>query len=133
MDKEEASKASLHELRIALQTQAFERLAGVEVNHPALPKPILINRKGLKHCISRRYPNTHQRLLLLSEVPALLCKARYLGREADNHTPPRPGIFMHKFDTTHEIAGVAYGVWLYVRETPGFLIFYDLDVVDIPS
>lgn len=124
---------SEQELRKRIQTQVFDQVADRVVSNPSLEVAILINRKGLKHCISRRYPNTHQRILALPHLPMLLTQADYLGREPDNHIPPRPGIFIHKFETTHDIDGTTYKVWLYVRETPDLVNFYDLGVVDIST
>lgn len=122
---------SEQELRKAIQVQVFAQVAGQQVYNHGLGKAILINKKGIKHCISRRYPNTHQRILALPQLPELLMHAAYLGQEPDNHIPPRPGIFIHKFEIAHEVDGAKYNIWLYVRETPDMLNFYDLGVVDI--
>ena len=70
-----------------------------------------------------------ERLLALPYVVELLAKAVYLSKEADNHVPPRPGIFVHRLQAVHQISGVSYAVWLYVRETPNLLHFYDLGIV----
>ncbi len=117
--------------RRQLQARVLDTLSGTCVTHPALYKAIIINRKGVKHCISRRYPNTHLRTLALVDLPVILSKAVYLGKEADNHVPPRPGIFIHRFETRHELNGTVYLIWLYVRETPDLVNFYDLGVVDL--
>ena len=119
------------ELRKAVEQQVLKELVGMEVVHTDFAIPVRINRKGLKHCVSRRYENSYQRLLALPSAIKLLAKATYLSKEADNHVPPRPGIFIHKLQTTHVIQGRLYGVWLYVRETPDLLNFYDLGVVDL--
>lgn len=125
------NKLTDKELRKTIQAQVFAEVADQKISNPGLNTSIVINRKGLKHCISRRYPNMHQRILALLQLPALLAQARYLRKEPDNHVPPRPGIFVHKLETTCEIEGILYDVWLYVRETPDLLNFYDLGVVDI--
>ena len=117
------------ELRKALAQQVLQELSGVEVLHPNFVTPILVNRKGLKHAISRRYDNPVERLLALPYITGLLAKAVYIGKEADNHLPARPGIFIHRLQAVHEIEEVSYSIWLYVRETPNSLHFYDLGVV----
>ena len=119
------------ELRKIIQQQVLHELVGMDVFHPNFPLPVRINRKGLKHCISRRYDNPRKRLLVLPSLPELLTKATYLSKEADNHIPPRPGILLHKLQTTHVIQSQLYGVWLYVREPPDLLNFYDMGVVDL--
>lgn len=117
------------ELRKAVEQQVLQELSGIEVLHASFLKPILINRKGLKHAISRRYNNPIECLLALPYVAELLAKAAYLSKEADNHVPPRPGIFMHRLQAIYELKGVSYTSWLYVRETPNSLHFYDLGIV----
>ena len=121
------------ELRRLIQQQVLHELADVEVFHPNLPLPVRINRRGLKHCISRRYDHPRERLLVLPSLPELLAKAGYISKEDDNHVPPRPGIFIHKLQTAHQIVGKLYGIWLYIHETHNSLNFYDLGVIELPG
>ena len=125
-----ATEMTEAELRKVIQQQVLQDLAGQEATHSSFAGVILINRKGLKHCISRRYNNPVARLLALPSAAELLTKATYLNKEADNHEPPRPGIFIHKLQAIHEIQGVSYNLWLYVRETPNSLHFYDLGIIE---
>ena len=93
-----------------------------KISHEQLPGEILFNRRGLKHCLSRKYPPyNRERLLLLS-------KSVHDRKEADKHAENRPGVFVHIFYCSHVINEIEHDVWLSVRETPAGLFFYDLGI-----
>ena len=103
-------------------------VANKKISHEQLPSEILFNRRGLKHCLSRKYPPyNRERLLLLPEAP-LLSKSVYDRKEADKHAENRPGVFVHVFYCSHVINEIECNIWLSVRETPAGLFFYDVGI-----
>lgn len=119
----------MHRDRQELRQFLREVIAGQQVRHSLLPKPVYLNWQGLKHCLASTSAEPFRQFAALRQLPQLLAGATYSHYEPDNHLPPRLGVGVHILYAACELNSEPYQVWLRVRETPDGLFFYDLGVV----
>ena len=111
------------ELRQSAMAFAKAALTNIIIENPTFGIPIVLTHQGLKNTINESRENYVHKILALTCLPVIIETAKFICTEPDKNG--KPNICIHRFLSAVEVEGVAYTVWIIVKQTPDRTYMYD--------
>lgn len=124
------AKTDSHVLKEVLKYMEENKIIGKRFSVLPVDKIITINKKGIKHLISRKYgssDNNNVRLQLVKNLPKILSESHYMGFDPDTKTANVKGV--HNFYALTVYQQRIYEVWIKVKETRDLTFVYDMGII----